>query len=148
MAIRLNPETHNMPVRVGPSTAFAGDAENQHSTGEGDRVDRGKAGVFAQTGASGDPGSKTGHAQSGTETAECQCGETQAGEPVSQCGAREDAVGDGVTDQAHPSQDQKHPQRRGAAGQHQTTQQRTAHEHEFVERLPQVGDGEHQATCV
>ena len=150
-----------MPLRVGPSTAnaepnsrckqveaFAGDAENQHAAGEGDWIDRGEAGVFAQTGAAGDPGGETGHAQTGAEAAECERGQTQSGEPETQCGAGQDAVGDGVTDQAHPSQDQKHAEWRGAARQYQTAEQGAAHEHELVERLPEVGDGEHQATCV
>ena len=54
----------------------------------------------------------------------------------------------GIADQAHAPQDQKHPKRSGAARQNETTKQRPAHEDEFVERLPKLSGGDHQATCV
>jgi hypothetical protein len=45
-------------------------------------------------------------------------------------------VGDGVTDQTHPSQDQKHTEWRRIARQYQAADQGAAHEHELVEWLP------------
>ncbi|MCY1175115.1 hypothetical protein D3C87_1796720 [compost metagenome] len=56
-------------------------------------------------------------------------------------------MGDGITDQAHASEDQKYPQGRRAACQDQSTEKRSAHEHEFVERLPEMRGSDHQATC-
>ncbi|MNG17450.1 hypothetical protein D3C84_1014380 [compost metagenome] len=60
---------------------FTGDAEDQHTAGQGNRVDRGEAGVFSQAGSTGDPGSESGHAQTGTEAADGQRRQTQSGEP-------------------------------------------------------------------
>ncbi len=63
------------------------------------------------------------HAQAGAEAADGQRGQAQAGEPETQGSAGQDAVGHGVTDQAHAPQDQEHTQRRGAASQYQAADQ-------------------------
>ncbi len=127
---------------------FAGDAEDQHTAGKGDRVDRGEAGVFPQAGATGDPGGESGHAETGTEAADGQCRQTQSSEPEAQCGPRQNAVSHRVANQTHPSQDQKYAQRCGAACQNQPAEKCSTHEHELVERLPKMSGREHQATRV
>ena len=88
--------------------ALAGKAQDQYAGGKRDGVDGGEAGVFAQTGAAGDPRGQAGHAQACTQAAEGQRGQAQAGEPETQGCAGQDAVGHRITDQAHAPQDQKH----------------------------------------
>ncbi|MDF9900470.1 UNVERIFIED_ORG: hypothetical protein OKW16_004337 [Pseudomonas reinekei] len=56
-------------------------------------------------------------------------------------------MGDGIADQAHAPQDQKHAQGRRAARQEQSTEQCATHEDEFVEGLPEMRSRDHQATC-
>ena len=97
-------EQHVQQVNAG-----AAQRDDQHAGGERSQVEAREARILAQRGRAADQPRQQRHGQPGDRAAQPHRGQRQAGEQETDRGARQHGVAHRVADQAHPAQQQQHP---------------------------------------